>query len=124
MLRFATLIPVLLIVGLVLRTGSSTIDALLSARPIANEILRLEPALGSKQVAVFGAPRETEYGLTFYLNRQISRYELHEIPETAHVVIAPAGSQSVVAASVPGRRVSYLGSFTLQKLDYFWVSGR
>ncbi len=123
-LRLATLIPVLLIVGLVLRAGSSTIDAALSARPIANEILRVEPALGSAQVAVFEAPRETEYGLNFYLNRQISRYELHEIPSAAHVVVAPIGSQSVVAASVPDRRVSYLGSFTLQRLDYFWISGR
>ena len=128
MLRFATLIPVVLIVGVVLRVDSPMLDASLSARPLAKEIVRLQPRLGNQfetmQVAVFEAPRETEFGLAFYLNRPISRYERQQIPAGEHLVIAPAGSRTVVASTVPGRRVSYLGTFAPQALDYFWVSGQ
>ena len=125
MLRFVTLVPVVLIVGLVLRVGAPALDATLSARPLAKEIERLRPKLENQsqmQVAVFEAPRETEFGLAFYLNRPIARYESHQIPDGEHLVIAPAGSQTVVASAVPGRRVSYLGTFASQGLDYFWVS--
>jgi 4-amino-4-deoxy-L-arabinose transferase-like glycosyltransferase len=121
-LRFATLIPVVLAVGVVLRIGSPAIDLRLSARPLATEIRRLEARPGTMRIAVFEIPRETEFGLAFYLNRPISRYERHEIPSDEHFVIAPTGSESVVASSVAGRKVSYLGSFTPQALDYFWIS--
>jgi len=126
MLRFVTLVPVVLIVGLVLRVGAPAVDATLSARPLASEIeglrLKLENESQTLQIAVFEAPRETEFGLGFYLNRRIARYESHQIPDGEHLVIAPAGSQSVVASAVAGRRVSYLGTFASQGLDYFWVS--
>ena len=128
MLRFATLIPAVLIVGMVLRAGAPMLDASLSARPLAKEITRLQPKLGNQfetmQVAVFKVSRETEFGLAFYLNHPISRYERQEIPIEEHLVIAPAGSQTVLASSVPGRRVSYLGTFTPQALDYFWVGAK
>ncbi len=128
MLRFATLIPTVLVVGVVLRFGSPLLDASLSARPLAAEIVRLQPKLvgpsETMQVAVFEAPRETEFGLGFYLNRPIPRYERHEIPAGEHLVVAPQGSQTVVASSVPGRRVSYLGTDTAHGLDYFWISGK
>jgi 4-amino-4-deoxy-L-arabinose transferase-like glycosyltransferase len=126
LLRFATLIPAVLVVGVVLRAGAPSLDASLSARPLAEAIASLQPRVGAQfetmQIAVFEAPRETEYGLAFYLNRNIARYELRQIPLAAHLLIAPAGSQSVVASSVPGRRLSYLGAFGPQGLDYFWVS--
>jgi 4-amino-4-deoxy-L-arabinose transferase-like glycosyltransferase len=126
MLRFATLIPAVLVVGVVLRAGAPSLDALLSARPLAEAIVSLQPKFGAQfetmQVAVFEAPRETEYGLAFYLNRKIARYEVGQIPAAEHLLIAPAGSQSVVASSVRGRRLSYLGTFGPQGLDYFWVS--
>lgn len=125
-LRTATLVPVVLTVAIVLRIGAPALDRALSSRPLANAISRFEPELrsssGALPVAVFEAPRETEYGLGFYLNRPIPRYENHQIPTVDHIVIAPAGSQTVVAAAVPGRHVSYLGSFTAQSLDYFLVS--
>jgi len=127
MLRFVTLVPVVLVVGLVIRVGAPSLDATLSARPLANEIERLRPNFGnhseSMEVAVFEAPRETEFGLAFYLNRPIARYESHQVPDGEHLVVAPEGSETVVASAVPGRRVSYLGTFASQGLDYFWVSG-
>jgi 4-amino-4-deoxy-L-arabinose transferase-like glycosyltransferase len=122
LVRFATLVPVVLVVGVVLREGAPALDSTLSGRPLANEIARFQP--GSKsQIAVFEVARETEFGLAFYLDRPISRYERREIPSAEHILIAPAGSQNVVASSLAGRRVSYLGTFSAQAVDYFWVSG-
>jgi len=127
-LRFSTLVPFVLAVGIALRAGSPILDAKFSSRPVAQEIMRLQPNLKGQsepaEVAVFEAPRETEYGLAFYLNRLISRYERHGIPSTSHILIAPAGSQPVVESAVPGRRVAYLGTFRSQNLDYFWVEGK
>ena len=61
------------------------------------------------------------YGLAFYRDQVIWRYELGQIPAEEHLVVAPSGSQVEVAKRVAGRRVSYLGSYAPQGLDYFWV---
>lgn len=125
-LRSATLVAVVLTVAIVLRIGAPAIDAALSSRPLARAIGpfagELHGAAGPPQIAVFEVPRETEYGLGFYLNRPVSRYENQEIPSGEHIVVAPAGSQEVVAKAVSGREVSYLGTFAPQRLDYFLVS--
>lgn len=119
-LRFVTLVSVVLTLGTVLRLGSPAVDSTLSARPLANELARLESK--PLPLAVFQIKRETEYGLAFYRNQTISRYERGEIPFGEHLVIAPEGSQVVLAKQVAGRRVSYLGSFAPQGLDYYWVA--
>lgn len=120
-MRFVTLVVVVVGVGSVLRLGSPVLDSTLSARPVANELTAMESR--SLPVAVLNVKRETEYGLAFYRNQIIYRYERGEIPATAHLVIAPEGSQLSLAKQVPKRRVSYLGSFAPQGLDYYWVSG-
>jgi hypothetical protein len=71
---------------------------------------------------VFGVSRESEFGLAFYRNQTIERYELGEIPMSEHVLVAPEGTQVEIAKQVQGRRVSYLGSFAPQGLDYYWVA--
>jgi len=120
-LRFVTLVVVVLAVGTVLRLGAPALDSTLSARPLADELARLESK--PMPLAVFLVRRETEYGLAFYRNQTISRYERGEIPVGEHLVIAPEGAQVVLAKQVAGRRVSYLGSFAPQGLDYYWVAG-
>jgi hypothetical protein len=119
-LRFVTLVPVVLAVAAILRIGAPALDAKLSARPLAAEIKRMENR--PIPLAVFKAPRETEYGLAFYQNQVIARYELGQVPSTEHIVVAPSGSQTEVAKRVVGRRVSYLGTLVAQNLDYYWVS--
>jgi hypothetical protein len=74
-------------------------------------------------LAVFGVSREVEFGLAFYRNQEIERYEWGEIPLQPHLLVAPEGTQVEIAKQVPGRRVSYLGSFAPQGLDYYWVGG-
>ncbi len=121
-LRFVTLVPAVLVVGIVLRLGSAQLNDKLSARPIADEIVRMD--LRHLPVAIFHLRRETEFGLAFYLNQNIERYEFGQIPRGEHFVVAPAGSQADVAKQVAGRRVSYLGEFVPQQVDYFWVSAQ
>jgi 4-amino-4-deoxy-L-arabinose transferase-like glycosyltransferase len=119
-LRFITLVPVVLAIAALLRLGTPALDSMLSARPLANEISHLETK--PLPLAVAGVSRETEFGLAFYRNQIIDRYESGEIPTDEHLVVAPEGSQTAIAKQVAGRRVSYLGSFAPQGLDYYWVS--
>jgi 4-amino-4-deoxy-L-arabinose transferase-like glycosyltransferase len=119
-LRFVTLVPVVLAIAAVLRLGAPALDTTLSARPLANEISQLENK--PLPLAVAGVSRETEFGLAFYRNQIIDRYDTGQIPAEEHLVVAPEGSQTAIAKQVAGRRVSYLGSFAPQGLDYYWVS--
>jgi 4-amino-4-deoxy-L-arabinose transferase-like glycosyltransferase len=120
MLRFVTLVPVVLAVAAILRLGAPAVDSTLSARPLASEISHLENK--RLPMAVARVSRETEYGLAFYRNQVIDRYELGQVPAGEHLLVAPEGSQTAIAKDVVGRRVSYLGSFAPQGLDYYWVS--
>jgi 4-amino-4-deoxy-L-arabinose transferase-like glycosyltransferase len=120
-LRFVTLVPIVLAVAAILRLGAPALDTTLSVRPLASEISHLESK--PLPLAVFGVSRQTEYGLAFYRNQIIERYEPGQIPGGEHLVVAPEGSQTAIAKQVAGRRVSYLGSFAPQGLDYYWVSG-
>jgi 4-amino-4-deoxy-L-arabinose transferase-like glycosyltransferase len=120
MLRFVTLIPVVLVVGAVLKLGSGAIDASLSARPLAQEIAAVETH--QLPLAVYHVRRELEYGLTFYRNRLTFNYDWGSVPKEEHLVVAPENSQVEIAQLVAGRRVSYLGHYAPQHVDYFWVA--
>ena len=120
MLRFVTLIPVVLVVGAVLKLGSGAIDASLSARPLAQEIAAVETH--QLPLAVYHVRRELEYGLTFYRNSLTFNYDWGSVPKEEHLVVAPENSQVEIAKLVAGRRVSYLGHYAPQHVDYFWVA--
>jgi 4-amino-4-deoxy-L-arabinose transferase-like glycosyltransferase len=120
MLRFVTLVPVVLTLTAALRIGAPALDSSLSARPLANEIDRMQNR--SLPLAVLRVPRETEFGLQFYRNQTIDRYEVGQMPAGEHLLIAPEGFQTRIARRTAGRRVSYLGNFAAQHLDYYWVS--
>jgi 4-amino-4-deoxy-L-arabinose transferase-like glycosyltransferase len=122
MLRFVTLIPVVVAVGAVLKIGAFQLDQTLSARPVAQQLAQMETT--PMQVAVFGVRRETEFGLAFYRNQIVPRYEMGGIPLQEHMVVAPRGAKDAIANVVGDRRVSYLGSFEPQALDYYWVAAK
>jgi 4-amino-4-deoxy-L-arabinose transferase-like glycosyltransferase len=122
MLRFVTLVPVLLAVAAVLRIGATALDSTLSARPLAAEISRVDTK--PLPLAVLQVSRETEYGLQFYRNQSIVRYELGQAPFGEHLLLAPEGLRAEIERRALGRRVSYLGSFAAQGLDYYWVAGK
>jgi 4-amino-4-deoxy-L-arabinose transferase-like glycosyltransferase len=120
MLRFVTLIPVVLSVAAILKVAAPTIDERLTARPLANEITRVEQGL--LPAAVFHVPRETEYGLSFYRNQKIFSYDRGEIPTQPHLLVTAEGELSHLPKSISTRRISLLGVYPPQHLEYYWVS--
>jgi lysylphosphatidylglycerol synthetase-like protein (DUF2156 family) len=120
MARFVTLAPVIVLAAFILRVAAPAMDMKYSARPMAANIAGLEAKPG--ELAVFEAPRDVEYGLAFYRNQVIRRYERGEIPAADHMVIAPEGARAKLEQMVPGRRVSQVGGYPARKLEYFWVS--
>jgi 4-amino-4-deoxy-L-arabinose transferase-like glycosyltransferase len=120
MLRFVTVIPVLLTVGIVLRLGAVSLDQTLSARPLALEIAGMQTH--PLPLAVYHVRRELEYGLTFYRNQLTFNYDWGSVPAEEHLLVAPEKSQAEIAKLVAGRRVSYLGHYDAQHVDYYWVA--
>jgi 4-amino-4-deoxy-L-arabinose transferase-like glycosyltransferase len=121
-LRFVTLVPVILAVAAVLRLGAPSLDATLSARPLAREIDHVDDR--SLPLAILRLSRETEYGLHFYRDQKILRYEADGVPAGEHLLITPEGWQKNIPKWTPGRRVTYVGSFAEQGMDYYWVAGK
>jgi 4-amino-4-deoxy-L-arabinose transferase-like glycosyltransferase len=119
-LRLVVLTPVIVGLAFLLRIGGPAIDNPLSARPIAREITQMEGR--PVEVAVFKASRETEYGLAFYRNQAIRRYERDEVPAEDHLVVVPEAYADEFVNAVRPRRASRLGGFTPQRLEFFWVS--
>ena len=119
LLRSVTMLAVVVGVAAILRLAAPVIDATQSARPIAESIQAFshEPV----PIAIYHVNRMQEYGLEFYLNRPVQRYESGNVPADAHGLVAAQNAQSQVAQVVPGRRVSYLTSIPAQKLDLYWV---
>jgi 4-amino-4-deoxy-L-arabinose transferase-like glycosyltransferase len=120
-LRIATLVPVVIAISVALRFGAGPLDETLSSRPVANELAKLD--LHRLPIAVFLVPRETEFGLAFYRNQIIFNYQMRQIPPGEHIVVAAQGFQRSIAKE-SSRKVTYLGSFAPQKLEYFYVAGR
>jgi hypothetical protein len=73
-------------------------------------------------LAVYHVRRELEYGLTFYRTQLTFNYDWGRVPQYEHLLVAPENSQLDIAKLVPGRRVSYLGHYAAQRLDYYWVA--
>jgi 4-amino-4-deoxy-L-arabinose transferase-like glycosyltransferase len=120
LLYFVTLVPVVLVVAVLLKMGAPAVDQSLSARPVAQQLSGMETK--PLAVAVLGVSRETEYGLAFYRNQTISRYEMRQVPFDEHLLVAPQGTRGAIAQFVGGRRVAHLGNFAPQSLDFYWVS--
>ena len=120
MARFVTLIPVVLAVAAVLKLGTTSIDRKLSARPVAVELASMETH--KLPLAVCGVSREVEYGLEFYRDQIISRYETGNIPASEHLLLAAPDWKPNVTEWTKGRRVSLLGHYAPQNLDYYWIA--
>ena len=122
MLRFVTLIPVVLAVAAVLKLGTTAIDQKLSTRPLAVELASVETH--KLPVAVCGASREVEFGLAFYRDQIVARYEAGNIPGGEHLLVAAPSWKPNIVEWTKGRRVTTLGHYAPQDLDYYWVSSK
>jgi 4-amino-4-deoxy-L-arabinose transferase-like glycosyltransferase len=121
-LHFVTLVPVVLAVSALLRIGGPVANVNLSQRPVANDLLQLTDQ--SLPVAVLGVPRDKEYGLAFYRNMPVSRYERGEVPAIEHLLVVPENSQGDMARYIGDRPVLYLGHFLPQHIEYYRVAPR
>jgi 4-amino-4-deoxy-L-arabinose transferase-like glycosyltransferase len=119
--RIATLAPAIVALALAVRLGAQPLDETLSARPVAAELASVDPH--HLPLAVFLVPRETEFGLAFYRNQVISRYELGQVPAGEHLVVAARGFEKSITKET-GRTPKYLASFPPQRLEIFYVPAR
>ncbi|MCI0351383.1 MAG: glycosyltransferase family 39 protein [Acidobacteriales bacterium] len=95
LLRFATLVPLALCVAYVLRVTAPVIDATQSARPVARSLQNV-----TTPVAVFHVSRSLEYGLGFYRNQSVPRYDRGEIPREEHFLIARQNQDKELSATL------------------------
>jgi len=119
-LRLVTLVPAVLAFGIALRLGAPALDRTLSARSVAFALQMVDPH--HLPVALVLVPRETEFGLQFYRNQTMPRYELRQVPDGEHLVVAAQGFQKNIIGQVPGRKMKYLGNFGAQRLEFFYVA--
>ncbi len=92
----------------------------LSARPLAQEIAGIETH--PLPLAIYHVRRELEYGLTFYRNQLTINYAWGRVPQEEYLLVAPENSQAEISQQVSGRRVSYLGHYAAQHVDYYWIA--
>ena len=130
-LHLATLVPMVLAISFVIKFAGPTIDLKNSARPIAQEVSGLV-SRDTKQIAVFGVPRDIEYGLNYYAyeyhlnpeeNRAIASYDRGQIPAQEHVLVARQGSEAALQTML-GTRVKLIGNFPARKLELYLVQAR
>jgi hypothetical protein len=78
-------------------------------------------------VAVFDVRRDVEYGLGFYRDQKVSRYERDGVPATEHLLVAHTGMERELAEKLKSRLFIDLGppggeQFDLQHVEVYWVS--
>jgi 4-amino-4-deoxy-L-arabinose transferase-like glycosyltransferase len=119
-LRFTTLVPVVIAFSLILRGTAPLISYLHSERPVEAALAQTE--IGRiPDIAVYDVPPGVEYGLAFYRNHPVANYEHDEIPAGDHIVVAAEGSLKELQYRLPGRRVIQFGGFPWQHLDFYLV---
>ncbi len=120
-LRFATLIPVVIAFTLALRGTAPTINLLQSERPVETTLEQTE--LGRiPDIAAYDVPASVEYGLAFYRDHRVASYANKEIPAGDHIVMAAEGTQRELEYLLPGRKVVRFGGFSWQHLDFYLVT--
>jgi 4-amino-4-deoxy-L-arabinose transferase-like glycosyltransferase len=106
------------------------LDRSYSARPLADRIEQLVPPDGV--VAVFRVRRDTEYGLSFYRNREVVNYEASGVPSEQHLLVARVTGRNGVDLHthedledyLAGRSYDQLFSWPEQGLEVFLVGAR
>lgn len=120
LLHFATLVPLVLGLGFLLRPAASAIDQAVSARAVDARMREL--GIKDTPVAV-SDKREVEYGLNFYRDQRILNFERDTLPDAPFVIVAREGHESQVQARVAPKNITRFGGFPPQHLEFFLVSG-
>ena len=120
-LRIATLVPVVMVMWLLLRPVAHLIDQSTSARAVQAELQAVGAPAGMP-MAVFEVKRDVEYGLNFYRNQPVTRYERDGVPASGHLLAAREGSEDAIAALAAPRPVIKIGHLSQQHVELFLVS--
>jgi 4-amino-4-deoxy-L-arabinose transferase-like glycosyltransferase len=121
-LRTVTLVPVVLCVAVLIKLGSPTINTRLSARPVAEELNRVNQE--ALPLASFDLKRDIAYGLAFYCNCVVTSYDDGRQPEGEHLLVTPVGPDSKIVLPVRDRHIELLGEFPAQGLEFYRVGKR
>jgi hypothetical protein len=108
------------LLAFVLRAGAPAIDARVSYREAAATLDQIDGR--RSQLAIYKSRREAEYGMAYYRDQVVARYERGEVPAGDHMVIAPLGVEAELARLAGGRRVSPVGEYAPLKLEFYWIS--
>ena len=108
----------------------SLLDRSYSARPLADRLAEFVPPDGI--VAVFRVRRDTEYGLSFYRNREVVNYEESGVPDQQHLLVARVTGRDGVDLHtnealqdyLAGRQYSELFAWPEQGLEVYLVGAR
>ena len=109
----ATLIPIVVAVGFIVKAAAPVVDATQSARPLALEIKRVAPR--DLPIVLFRLPRPAEFGVQYYRRGAIAVSEEQALPNPPYVLVARPGER---------RSGALLGRFAPQKIDIYVVLGR
>ncbi len=121
-LRFVTLVPVVIAFALLLRGTAPLINILQSQRLVEATLAQTE--LGHlPSIAVYDVSPGVQYGLAFYRDHPVASYERNEIPPGDHIVVAASGTKTELEYRLPGRKVIKFGGFALQHLDFYLITG-
>jgi 4-amino-4-deoxy-L-arabinose transferase-like glycosyltransferase len=118
LLHVVTLVPVVLAASAVLRFAGPALDDATSTRPLAAQLAQTSSTL---PVAVLHARREVEYGLHFYRNRPVLRYENGQVPAEEHLLVASEEARRDVIRILGPRQAFYLGNNADLHVDSFRV---
>jgi hypothetical protein len=120
-LRFMTTAAVILSLTYLLRVVAPATDAALSARPLARYLGQMPDA--PKEVAVYDVPRGIQYGLAFYRDLRVPRYDGNldgpgEVPAGEHLLLMRGASANtiVIPSQLAGREFDIVGRFGPQDL--------
>jgi hypothetical protein len=120
-LRFLTTAAVILSLAYLLRVVAPATDAALSARPLAWYIGQMQDAPG--EIAVYDVPRGIQYGLAFYRDQRVPRYDGNldgpgEVPAGEHLLLMRGASANTIVLPplLSGRDFDIVGRFAPQDL--------
>src|SRR5258708_518304 len=128
-LHLATLLPIVLGLGFLLKPAARVLDQVNSARAVDARLTELH--VPNVPIAVFYVKRDVQFGLNFYRNVEVTRYE-RDGGNGQVVIVAPPGEHLLIARDGDGdavrallgsqRQVNEIGRFTPQHLEFFLVS--
>jgi hypothetical protein len=98
------------------------LDLNYSARPLAREIQKVDPA--DQIVAVEDVRRDLDYGLAFYRDQNMVHYDTDGVPDDGHILIIPTKDAPQLPQLLPGRTWQQLFLYTTQGLSVYKVYPR